>query len=162
MQSTMRETADPGAKRWRQLAACVVAMLAIANLQYAWTLFTTPLTQSLHATLVAVQWAFTFFVFAQTWLAPLYAYLIDRYSVRIVVSLAGLLVGAGWVGSGLATSLTELYLAYAIGGVGAGAVYSACIGVGMKWFPDRRGLCVGVVAGPSASAPRSRCCRSRG
>src|SRR5205814_8763181 len=28
-----------------------------------------------------------------------------------------------------------------------GAVYGGCVGVAMKWFPDRRGLWVGVVAG---------------
>ena len=138
---------DPGAARWRILLACAVAMLAIANLQYAWTLFTTPLTQSLHATLAAVQWAFTFFVLTQTWLVPINAYLVDRFGARVVVSVAGLLVGAGWIGAGLAESLPQLYLAYGIGGVGAGAVYGATIGLAMKWFPDRRGLCVGAVAG---------------
>jgi OFA family oxalate/formate antiporter-like MFS transporter len=122
-------------------------MLAIANLQYAWTWFTTPLTQSLHATLAAVQWAFTFFVLTQTWLAPINAYLVDRFGPRIVVALAGALVGAGWIGAGLANSLPELYAAYGVGGIGAGAVYSATIGIAMKWFPDRRGLCVGAVAG---------------
>jgi OFA family oxalate/formate antiporter-like MFS transporter len=122
-------------------------MLAIANLQYAWTWFTTPLTQSLHATLAAVQWAFTFFVLTQTWLAPINAYLVDRFGPRIVVALAGALVGAGWIGAGLANSLPTLYAAYGIGGIGAGAVYSATIGIAMKWFPDRRGLCVGAVAG---------------
>jgi OFA family oxalate/formate antiporter-like MFS transporter len=136
-----------GIARWRQLAACIIAMLAIANLQYAWTWFTTPLTQSMHATLATVQWAFTFFVLAQTWLAPVNAYLVDRFGARIVVSVAGLLVGVGWIGAGLAQSLPQLYVAYGIGGIGAGAVYSACIGVAMKWFPDRRGLCVGAVAG---------------
>src|SRR5436853_7789931 len=100
MQSTTRETVDPGAKRGRQLAACIVAMLAIANLQYAWTLFTTPLTSNLHATLVAVQWAFTFFVLAQTLLGPINAYLVDRFGARIVVSVAGVFVGAGWIGAG--------------------------------------------------------------
>ncbi|MGH9843717.1 MAG: oxalate/formate MFS antiporter [Blastocatellia bacterium] len=138
---------DPGAARWRILAACAVAMLAVANLQYAWTLFTTPLTQSLHATLAAVQWAFTFFVLTQTWLVPINAYLVDRFGARVVVSIAGLLVGAGWIGAGLAESLPQLYLAYGIGGIGAGGVYGATIGLAMKWFPDRRGLCVGAVAG---------------
>jgi OFA family oxalate/formate antiporter-like MFS transporter len=122
-------------------------MLAIANLQYAWTWFTTPLTQSLNATLAAVQSAFTFFVLTQTWLAPINAYLVDRFGPRIVVTLAGVLVGAGWIGAGLANSLPALYAAYGIGGIGAGAVYSATIGIAMKWFPDRRGLCVGAVAG---------------
>jgi len=138
---------DPGAARWRQLAACIIAMLAIANLQYAWTLFTTPLTQSLHVTLAAVQWAFTLFVLTQTWLVPINAYLVDRFGPRVVVTAAGVLVGVGWVGAGLAKSLLTLYVAYAIGGIGAGAVYGATIGIAMKWFPDRRGLCVGAVAG---------------
>ena len=133
--------------RWPILIACSVTMLAIANLQYAWTLFTTDLTKSLNAPLDAVQWALTFFVIAQTGLFPISAYLVDRFGARIVVGIASFLVGAGWIGAGLAQSLWVLYIFYAIGGVGAGAVYSACVGVAMKWFPDRRGLCVGLVAG---------------
>ena len=136
-----------GASRWPILAACSVAMLAIANLQYAWTLFTTDLTKSMNAPLDAVQWALTFFVIAQTELFPISAYLVDRVGPRIVVALASVLVGAGWIGAGFAKSLLVLYLFYGIGGLGAGAVYSACVGVAMKWFPDRRGLCVGLVAG---------------
>ena len=142
-----RPTSDSGAKRWPKLVACAAAMLAIANLQYGWTLFATPLTESLGASLPAVTWAFTLFVAAQTGLFPINAYLVERSSARIVVSAGALLVGVGWVGAGLANSLAALYVVYALGGVGAGAVYSACIGIAMKWFPDRRGLCVGVVAG---------------
>jgi len=122
-------------------------MLAIANLQYAWTLFTTDLTKSLNAPLDSVQWAFTFFVIAQTGLFPIAAYLVDRFGPRSIVAIASVLVGVGWIGAGLVKSLLLLYAVYAIGGLGAGAVYSACVGVAMKWFPDRRGLCVGLVAG---------------
>ncbi|HEU4388323.1 MAG TPA: oxalate/formate MFS antiporter, partial [Blastocatellia bacterium] len=61
--------------------------------------------------------------------------------------IASILIAAGWIGAGLAASLPVLYVSYAIGGVGTGAVYGACIGLALKWFPDRRGLCVGVVAG---------------
>lgn len=138
---------NPDASRWRILAACSVAMLAIANLQYAWTLFTTDLTRSLNAPLDAVQWSLTFFVIAQTGLFPISAYLVDRVGPRIIVALASVLVGAGWIGAGFAKSLLVLYVFYGIGGLGAGAVYSACVGAAMKWFPDRRGLCVGLVAG---------------
>ena len=135
------------ASRWGILAACSVAMLAIANLQYAWTMFTIDLTRSLNAPLEAVQWALTFFIIAQTGLFPISAYLVDRFGPRIVVALASVLVGVGWIGAGFANSLLALYVVYGIGGVGAGAVYSASVGVAMKWFPDRRGLCVGLVAG---------------
>jgi OFA family oxalate/formate antiporter-like MFS transporter len=80
-------------------------------------------------------------------LFPINAYLVDRFGPRIVVALASALVGVGWIGAGLANSLPALYVAYGLGGIGAGAVYSATIGIAMKWFPDRRGLCVGLVAG---------------
>lgn len=129
------------------LVVCAVAMLAVANLQYAWTLFTTPLTDHLGTSLAKVQWAFTFFVLSQALLMPLNTLLVDRFGVRIVVMIGGLFVGVGWMGAGLARSLTELYFAYGLGGVGVGAVYGACIGLAMKWFYNRRGLCVGVVAG---------------
>jgi OFA family oxalate/formate antiporter-like MFS transporter len=122
-------------------------MLAIANLQYAWTLFTTDLTKSFHARLDAVQWTLTFFIIAQTVLFPINAYLVDRFGPRVIVTMASVLVAVGWIGAGRVNSLPALYVVYAIGGIGAGAVYGGCIGVAMKWFPDRRGLCVGVVAG---------------
>ena len=106
---TAPQNSDPGVARWRQLVACIIAMLAIANLQYAWTLFTTDLTKSLNASLDAVQWTLTFFVIAQTGLFPINAYLVDRFGPRIVVALASALVGAGWIGAGLANSLPALY-----------------------------------------------------
>jgi OFA family oxalate/formate antiporter-like MFS transporter len=124
-----------------------MAMAAIANLQYAWTLFTIPLTQSLNVTLTAVQLTFTLFILAETWLVPVEGYLIDKFGARIVVSLGSVLVGAGWVGSGFAQSLGGLYFWYVLGGVGAGAVYGASIGTALKWFPDRRGLATGLTAG---------------
>src|SRR5271165_7593618 len=109
--------------RWVQLIAAIIAMMAIANLQYAWTLFTKPLTASLHATLAAVQIAFAAFIFCETWLVPFEGYLVDRLGPRLIIGIGGLLVGAGWIGSGYSNTITGLYIWYAIGGIGAGAVY---------------------------------------
>jgi len=39
-----------------------------------------------------------------------------------------------------------LYLAAAVSGIGAGAVYGTCVGNALKWFPDRRGLAAGLTA----------------
>lgn len=58
--------------RWWILVVNVVAMVAIANLQYGWTQFTTPLTKSMNTTLTVIQVGFTLFIAAQTWGQPFY------------------------------------------------------------------------------------------
>lgn len=143
-QSTVSSTP---VNRWLQLTACIFAMAAIANLQYAWTLFTIPLAESLQASLTAIQLTFTLFVLAETWLVPVEGYLIDRFGARLVVAIGGVLVALGWVGSGYAQSVLALYFWYTLGGAGAGAVYGASIGTALKWFPDRRGFAAGLAAG---------------
>ncbi len=60
-------------------------MMAIANLQYAWTLFTLPLTRIMNAKLSAVQIAFTIFILAETWPVPFEGHLVDRLGARRVV-----------------------------------------------------------------------------
>lgn len=122
-------------------------MMAVANLQYSWTLFTGELTASLHATLPAIQVAFSTFLIAVTWLVPFDGYLIDRFGPRPIMVFAGVLVAIGWVGAGRASTVTELVIVYTIGGIGAGIVYGGTIGNALKWFPDRRGLCVGLTSG---------------
>lgn len=133
--------------RWFMLVLAIIAMMAIANLQYAWTFFTTPLTKSLNASLAAVQVAFSTFILVETWLVPFEAYIVDKIGARIVIAVAGILVGFGWIGSGMTNSLGGLYFWYSVGGLGAGAVYGTCMGLALKWFPDHRGLTAGMTAG---------------
>ena len=147
MSNTEHSTDVRVVNRWLQLTAAIVAMMAIANLQYAWTLFTVPLGQALHAKLSAIQIAFSLFVLAQTWLVPVYGYFIDRVGPRAIVTFGGVLVGLGWIGAGMTHSLMGLYVWYSLGGVGAGAVYGASVGTALKWFPDKRGLAAGLAAG---------------
>jgi len=133
--------------RWVQLVAGIIAMMAIANLQYAWTLFTKPMQSHLHVTLTAIQGIFSVFILLETWLVPFEGYLVDRIGPRLMLGIGGVLVGMGWVFSGQAETLRGLYFWYCLGGVGAGIVYGGTVGNELKWFPDHRGLCVGLTAG---------------
>jgi MFS transporter, OFA family, oxalate/formate antiporter len=133
--------------RWIQLVAGIVAMMAVANLQYAWTLFTKPIQAHLHASLEAVQWTIVLFVALETWLVPFEGFLVDQIGPRFMLGFGAILAGLGWIGSGYAESLKGLYFWYGLGGIGAGAVYGGTIGNALKWFPDHRGLCVGLTAG---------------
>ncbi|MFT3733011.1 MAG: oxalate/formate MFS antiporter [Hyphomicrobium sp.] len=132
--------------RWLQLALGVLCMTMIANLQYGWTLFVNPIATKFGWELAAIQWAFTIFVLSETWLIPIEGYLEDRFGPRPLVAFGGTMVAIAWVVNSYATSLTTLYIAQAIGGIGAGAVYGTCVGNALKWFPDRRGLAAGLTA----------------
>ena len=132
--------------RWFQLVASLIAMIMIANLQYAWTLFVKPLQATTGWKLSDIQVAFTLFILFQTWVQPLDGWLIDRLGPRWFISAAGLLCGLGWAGLGYATTLPMLYALYCTAGIGAAFVYSGSIGSALKWFKDRRGLASGIMA----------------
>jgi MFS transporter, OFA family, oxalate/formate antiporter len=133
-------------KRWIQFGSAVIAMIMIANLQYAWTLFVAPL-RAAHKdwSLPAIQWAFTLFIFLETWITPVEGWLIDRLGPRIFLTMGGVLVGVGWTGIGYVQSLTQLYLLYGTAGVGAAFIYSGSIATALKWFPDKRGTVSGFI-----------------
>jgi len=137
---------NPFAGRWIQLAIGIVCMSMIANLQYGWTLFVNPIADKYHWTKASIQVAFTIFVLAETWLVPIEGYLVDRVGPAPVAVAGGALVGAAWILNSVADSLALFYIAAAIGGAGAGAVYGTCVGNALRWFPDRRGLAAGLTA----------------
>lgn len=132
--------------RWLQLIIGVICMTMVANLQYGWTLFVGPLHTAFGWDRSAIQVAFTIFVLAETWLVPVEGYLVDLFGPKPLVLFGGLLVGAAWLMNSKLSTLPMLYLAQAIGGVGAGAVYGTCVGNALKWFPDHRGLAAGITA----------------
>jgi len=132
--------------RWFQLCASVIAMIMIANLQYAWALFVEPLRAGTGWKLSEIQLAATLFILFQTWAQPCQGWLIDRMGPRLFISLAGVLCGIGWGGLGYATSLPMLYTLYVVAGIGAALVYGGSIGSALKWFKTRRGLASGIMA----------------
>ena len=132
--------------RWLQLVIGVVCMAMVANLQYGWTLFVDPMSQKHEWSRASIQVAFTIFVVTETWLVPIEGWFVDKFGPRIVVFVGAILCGIAWALNSVADSLAVLYIAAAIGGIGAGAVYGTCIGSALKWFPDRRGFAAGLTA----------------
>jgi MFS transporter, OFA family, oxalate/formate antiporter len=154
--ATATTTADSGAvatsaTRWSQLIFCILCMVLIANLQYGWTFFVNPIQQAHHDwSLASIQFAFSIFIALETWLTPIEGWIVDtlgpRVGAKLVVGAGGILVALGWIINSRANSLEMLYLGAVVGGSGGGAVYATCVGQAVKWFPDRRGLAVGLTA----------------
>jgi OFA family oxalate/formate antiporter-like MFS transporter len=132
--------------RWFQLCGSLIAMIMIANLQYAWTLFVEPMQAETGWQRSDIQFAFALFIIFQTWVQPFDGWLVDRIGPRWFITAAGLLCGFGWAGIGQATSLPMLYTMYCAAGIGAAFVYSCSIGSALKWFKERRGLASGIMA----------------
>ncbi|MGA8615045.1 MAG: oxalate/formate MFS antiporter [Xanthobacteraceae bacterium] len=138
------------ATRWTQLIFCILCMVLIANLQYGWTLFVNPINKAHGWSLASIQFAFSIFIALETWLTPIEGWIVDSLGARtgpkVVVACGGILVALGWIINAYAQSLEMLYLGAVVGGTGGGAIYATCVGQAVKWFPDRRGLAVGLTA----------------
>ena len=137
--------------RWLILIASIVSMVAVANYQYGWTLFVKPLQSGLGGpgkplAASVVQITFLVFVLLETWLVPFEGWLVDKFGPRFLVMFGGVVAGIGWIASGKVATISGLYLAYALSGIGAGIVYGTAVGSALKWFPDHRGLAAGLTA----------------
>jgi MFS transporter, OFA family, oxalate/formate antiporter len=138
------------ATRWAQLIICIICMVLIANLQYGWTLFVNPISKAHGWSIASIQVAFSIFIALETWLTPIDGWIADnlgpRRGPKLVIAAGGIMVGFGWIINSYAQTLGMLYLGAVIGGTGGGAIYATCVGQAVKWFPDRRGLAVGLTA----------------
>jgi OFA family oxalate/formate antiporter-like MFS transporter len=136
--------------RWTILIFAIVCMVMIANLQYGWTLFVNPINKAHGWDIASIQFAFAVFIALETWLTPVEGWIVDSLSPRngakIMVAFGSVMVAIGWIVNSRADSLSMLYLGSIISGIGGGAIYATCVGLAVKWFPDKRGLAVGLTA----------------
>src|SRR5271154_4403609 len=143
----MHSNQRPGISRWWRVVGALSMNLALGTL-YAWSVFVAPLEQqfgwkradtSMVFTIAVTVFALSFVVAGriQDKIGPLYP------------SLAGgVLVSLGFFLCAYTTSLTYLFICFGvIGGLGNGFGYATPIPVMAKWFPDKRGLAVGLAVG---------------
>lgn len=138
--------------RWIVVAGAILIQLALGAI-YAWSVFTKLLTDSngdygFSATQTA--WVFSLglatfavvMVFAGKWQA--------KSGPTIVALTGGLVLGAGYILGGFLGSsfIAQLLCIGVLGGAGIGLAYVVPIAVGVKWFPDKKGMITGfAVAG---------------
>jgi MFS transporter, OFA family, oxalate/formate antiporter len=132
--------------RWFQLALGTIAMMSVSSPQYVWTLFTGPLNKVMGTTLAEIQITFSVLIVVSTFFSPFLAFMVDRFGPRLLFSVGAVMSGGSWVLSAFATNVWTIYFTYGIiGGIGLGIIGVGVVGLIVRWFPDRRGLAVGVV-----------------
>jgi MFS family permease len=130
--------------RWLFIPLGAMALLCLGTV-YSWSIFRKPLEKSLSigATESLLPFAILLAVFAI--LMPITGRYIESYGVRKIAAIGGIVTGLGYFLSGFANHISLLLITYgAIAGAGVGITYGVPIAVTAKWFPDRKGLAVGL------------------
>lgn len=141
-------------------AVAAVCMQVLLGVIYAWSVFRGPLEQAYgwsRAQTIA-PYRYSLLVFAAGMIAG--GFWQDRKGPRLVASAGGVLLALGWVLAALiGSSPGGLVLAYGcLAGLGVGFAYVTPIAMCVKWYPDKRGMIVGLAVmgfgvGPLVFAP---------
>lgn len=147
MQQTTRKF-----NRWLVVVGAILIQLALGAI-YAWSVFTQRLTDpSGDYGFSASETAWVFSAGLATFAVVMV--LAGRWQARVgptlVSVVGGLTLGTGYILGGLfgSTFWAQLLCVGVVGGAGIGFAYVVPIAVGVKWFPDRKGMITGLaVAG---------------
>lgn len=143
----MQANERSGINRWWRVAGGLSMNLALGTL-YGWSVFVAPLEERFGWTRAETSNVFTIaaIVFALSFIVA--GRIQDKYGPLGCSVAGGLLVSLGFYLCAYTTSLTYLYICFGvIGGLGNGFGYATPIPVMAKWFPDKRGLAIGLAVG---------------
>jgi OFA family oxalate/formate antiporter-like MFS transporter len=141
------EIGSIGLNRWWRVVGGMMMNIALGTL-YAWSVFVAPLEKEFGWKRAQTSNVFTIavVVFALTFIVA--GRLQDKFGPFWISLTGAILVSLGFFLCAYTTSLTYLYICFGvIGGLGNGFGYSTPIPVMAKWFPDKRGLAVGLAVG---------------
>ncbi len=135
--------------RWLVVAGAIAIQVCLGVI-YAWSVFTPSLVKAKWSvTETQIVFSVGLAVFAVVMV--LAGRIMPRFGPRPVAIAGGLVLGLGYVLAGLfgGTSFNMILVTIGIvGGAGIGLGYVVPIAVGMRWFPDKKGLITGLaVAG---------------
>lgn len=150
-----------GLFKWKYVVLGIIIMICLGTV-YSWSVFRRPVeelynvgaSESGFPYMVSLVFYSVFMLISGRWL--------DKYSPRFFILVGGILVSIGWILSAYAPNILFLTITYGvICGSGVGIAYGAPMTVVARWFPERKGLAVGIVLvgfglSPLVTAPVSR------
>ncbi|QDZ40076.1 OFA family MFS transporter [Euhalothece natronophila Z-M001] len=130
--------------RWLLIPLGMLVLLCLGTV-YSWSVFRKPLEGELNIGATASLLPYTVALFFYALLMPIAGFYIPRWGVRVMTALGGIVVGGGYILSSFADSIGMMVLTYGvIAGTGVGIAYGVPMVVVSKWFPDKKGLAVGL------------------
>lgn len=141
------------AGRWMYVVLGMIINMCLGAV-YAYSVFKKPLETMFNSSATQGNLPFMIFLAMFAVFTFLSGKFIDKMGPRIVMMIGGVVVGLGWILTYFASSMTMVMVTYGfIGGAGVGIVYGGPVSVATRWFPDKKGLAVGLsLLGFGASA----------
>ncbi|MDV2994251.1 MAG: L-lactate transporter [Chroococcidiopsis sp. SAG 2025] len=130
--------------RWLLIPLGIVVLLCLGTV-YSWSIFRKPLEKLLNIGATESLLPFTVLLVVFALLMPIAGFLIDRFGSRVVTAVGGVVMGVGYILTSFATNEPMLVFAYGlVAGAGIGIAYGVPLAVSAKWFPDKKGIAVGL------------------
>ena len=147
--------------RWLFIFLGMLVLLCLGTV-YSWSIFRKPLETLLNVGATESLLPFTVLLVLYATLMPIAGFGIDRFGPSTLVAAGGALMGVGYVVSSFANNITFLTLTYGVlAGAGIGIAYGVPLAVSARWFPDKKGLAVGLTVvgfglSPLVTAPLAK------
>ena len=138
--------------RWYVVVGAILIQLCLGAI-YAWSVFTPKLTAAdgvYKFSAGQAAWVFSvgLLVFAIATIVS--GRIMGKVGPKRIAAIGGIILGVGYIlGGFLGNTFVEQFIFIGvIGGAGIGLAYVVPIAVGVKWFPDKKGMVAGLaVAG---------------
>ncbi|WP_242071961.1 OFA family MFS transporter [Nostoc sp. FACHB-110] len=130
--------------RWLLIPLGATILLCLGTV-YSWSIFRKPLEKLLSINATESLLPFTILLIMFAVLMPITGFYINRFGARLITTVGGVIMGLGYILSGLNSNFQILTFTYGvIAGIGVGIVYGVPLTVVAKWFPDKKGIAVGL------------------
>ncbi len=130
--------------RWFLIPLGMMLLLCLGSV-YSWSIFRTPLENELGMSATQSLLPYTTGLVFYAALMPIAGFYIPRIGTRLTAAIGGIVVGLGYILASFATQVNTLVLTYgAIAGTGVGIAYGVPMVVASRWFPDKKGVAVGL------------------
>lgn len=130
--------------RWLLIPLGMGVLLCLGSV-YSWSIFRKPLEAELGLSATESLLPYTVALVFYAALMPIAGFYIPRIGTRTMTAIGGIIVGLGYILSSFATQIGILTLTYGmIAGIGVGIAYGVPMVVVSRWFPDKKGLAVGL------------------